>query len=169
VERVFWPGSTPVMAAFTHVNRSGSRFSDGTWGVYYAAESLETAVAEVSFHCARFMAETRQPPIDVDYRAYVAHIIKPMNDIRGRRWLEAHDPDSYAVSAALAREYRSAGSWGFLYRSVRRESGECVAVFRPKAVRIPVIQGAHVSLRWNGAGISGWYRKSDHQLLSSLI
>jgi hypothetical protein len=167
VERVFGPGSTPVMAAFTHVNRSGSRFSDGTWGVYYAAESLETAVAEVSFHCARFMAETRQPPIDVDYRAYVAHIIEPMNDIRGRRWLEAHDRDSYGVSVALAQEYRSAGSWGFLYRSVRRESGECVAVFRPKAVRIPVIQGAHVSLRWSGAGISGWYRKSDHQPLSS--
>ena len=164
-ERVVGHGSTPVMAAFTHLNRGGSRFSDGTWGVYYAAESLETAVAEVSFHCGRFMAETRQPPIDVDYRAYVAGIVQPMHDIRGRRWSEAHDPDGYAASVALAREYRSAGSWGLLYRSMRRPDGECVAVFRPKAVRIPVVQGAHVSLRWNGTTISGWYRKSDHHPL----
>ena len=166
-ERVVGPGSTPIMAAFTHLNRGGSRFSDGTWGIYYAAESLETAVAEVSFHCGRFMAETRQPPIDVDYRSYVTGITQPMHDLRGRHWVAAHDPDSYAVSVPLAREYRSAGSWGFLYRSVRRPDGECVAVFRPRAVRAPVVQGAHVSLRWDGATISGWYRKSDHHPLGS--
>ena len=34
-ERVFGPGSTPVMGSFCHLNRDGSRFSDGTWGVYY--------------------------------------------------------------------------------------------------------------------------------------
>jgi len=60
-ERVAGPGSTPVMAAFTHLNPRGSRFSDGSWGVYYAASSLDTAVAEVGFHCARFMTETQQP------------------------------------------------------------------------------------------------------------
>ena len=34
-----------VMASFTHVNPKGSRFSDGTYGVYYAADSLQTAIA----------------------------------------------------------------------------------------------------------------------------
>jgi hypothetical protein len=51
-ERVSGPGATPVMAAFTHLNPEGSRFSDGTYGVYYAAHSLETAIAEVSHHRA---------------------------------------------------------------------------------------------------------------------
>jgi hypothetical protein len=164
-ERVFGAGSTPVMAAFTYLNRNGSRFSDGTWGVYYAAESLETAVAEVSFHAARFLAETRQPPIEVDCRAYVAHIVQPLHDIRGEPWASAHDLQSYAASQQLAHEYRAAGSWGLLYRSVRREGGECAAVFRPKAVQIPAVQGAHVSLVWDGHVISGWYRKSDHHPL----
>ncbi|MBI3369661.1 MAG: RES domain-containing protein, partial [Burkholderiales bacterium] len=35
-QRVFGPGSGPIMAAFTHVNPLGSRFSDGAYGVFYA-------------------------------------------------------------------------------------------------------------------------------------
>ena len=47
-ERISGAGSTPIMAAFTHLNPEGSRFSDGSYGVYYAAQDLDTAVAEVS-------------------------------------------------------------------------------------------------------------------------
>ncbi len=166
-ERVSGPGSTPVMAAFTHLNERGSRFSDGSWGVYYAAESLETAVAEVGFHAARFMAETRQPPIDIDYRTYVADIVQPLHDLRSRRWADVHDPDSYRLSSTLARNYRAAGSWGLLYRSVRREGGECVALLRPRSIALPVVQGAHFSLRWDGRMISDWFRKSDHHAMKA--
>lgn len=165
-ERVAGPGSTPVMAAFTHLNPGGSRFSDGTWGVYYAAESLETAVAEVGFHAARFMAETSQLPIDIDYRSCVAELVQPLHDLRSRHWTAVHDPASYSASAQLARVYRAAGSWGLLYRSVRRPGGECAAVLRPKAVRLPVVQGAHFSLRWDGRVISDWFLKSDHHPLT---
>ena len=48
--RLSGPGSTPVMAAFTHLNPEGSRFSDGTWGVFYAAHSVATAVEETVYH-----------------------------------------------------------------------------------------------------------------------
>ena len=41
--RVSGNNASYVMAPFTHVNPRGSRFSDGTYGVYYAAERLETA------------------------------------------------------------------------------------------------------------------------------
>jgi RES domain-containing protein len=164
-ERVVGPGSSPVMAAFTHLNRAGSRFSDGTWGVYYTADSLETAVAEVSFHCARFLAQTQQPAIDVDYRVDVVRIKEPLHDVRGPRWADAHAPNSYRASAELARQLRANGSWGLLYRSVRRVGGQCAVVFRPKAVQLPVTQGAHVSLQWDGSAVVGWYRKSGHQML----
>ena len=43
--RVTGPGTQTVMAAFTHVNPDGSRFSDGGYGVFYAAKALDTAVA----------------------------------------------------------------------------------------------------------------------------
>ena len=67
-ERVTGPGATPVMAAFTHLNPEGSRFSDGSYGVYYAAHSLETSVAEVSHHRAIFLRRTDEPAIDLDMR-----------------------------------------------------------------------------------------------------
>jgi hypothetical protein len=33
-DRVFGAGSGPIMAAFTHVNPAGSRFSDGSYGMF---------------------------------------------------------------------------------------------------------------------------------------
>ena len=46
------------MAAFTHLNPEGSRFSDGSWGVFYAAHSVATAVEETVYHRERFLAAT---------------------------------------------------------------------------------------------------------------
>src|SRR6185369_17082191 len=45
--RVGGPGASWVMAPFTHCSTDRpSRFSDGTYGVYYAASTFETAIAE---------------------------------------------------------------------------------------------------------------------------
>ena len=52
------------MAAFTHLNPDGSRFSDGRYGVFYAARSLDTAVAETMHHRANFMAATSRGAAD---------------------------------------------------------------------------------------------------------
>lgn len=164
-EIVVGPGSSPVMAAFCHLNPEGSRFSDGTWGVYYAADSLETAVAEVSYHRARFLAATSQPPTEVDMRSYVAHVTKPMHDLRGTKWANLHDPDSYVASQSMARDLMALQSWGVVYNSVREPGGQCVAVLRPKGVDLPVLPGVHVSLCWDGSTIKNWYRKSDFTLL----
>lgn len=158
-DRVFGVGSSPIMAAFCHLNPEGSRFSDGTWGVYYGAQTLETAVAEVSHHRARFLEATAQPAIDVDLRCYVATVQSPLLDVRALTAL--HDPDSYTASREFAKAHRAQGTAGLLYRSVRDSDNECVAVFKPAAVRVPVTQGPHVTLCWDGQRIKAWYRKSD--------
>lgn len=64
-ERLAGPGTTPIMAAFTHPNPNGSRFSDGTFGVYYAGASLQTAVRETVHH-REFLG--RQRPAAHDHR-----------------------------------------------------------------------------------------------------
>ncbi|MDP9025784.1 MAG: RES family NAD+ phosphorylase, partial [Candidatus Eremiobacteraeota bacterium] len=43
-DRIAGAGTTPVMAAFTHT--MPSRFSDGSYGVFYAAHDEATAIAE---------------------------------------------------------------------------------------------------------------------------
>jgi hypothetical protein len=160
-ERVFGPGSAPVMASFCHLNRDGSRFSDGSWGVYYAAARLETAVAEVSYHRERFLAATQQEAIDTDLRVYIAAVKKPLHDVRAPRWSALHDSNDYATPQALARRLHAARSWGLVYRSVRDPGHDCIAALRPKAITLPVRQGPHVTLRWNGLRIAQWYTKVD--------
>lgn len=166
-ERRVGAGSTPVMAAFTHLNPEGSRFSNGQWGVYYGADRLETAVAEVSHHRARFLAATQEAPIDVDLRLILADIVAPMHDLR--RWAQDHlpaveHPQDYATAQSLGRLLREAGSWGLYYRSVRDPGGACVAVLRPRGLG-PARADRHIGLHWDGDRISHWYVKEAPRAL----
>ena len=81
--RVAGPGASWVMAPFTHLNPKGSRFSDGTYGVYYAANSQEGAIRETVHHMGKFYAETADPPHREDMRVLVGSIDAPLHDIRG--------------------------------------------------------------------------------------
>lgn len=156
-DRISGVGTTPIMAAFTHPNPDGSRFSDGSFGVYYAAESVDTAIAESRFHRERFMRFSAEPPMRLEMRAYYAKLRKELHDLRGlaRAHPEWFDPDplAYAPGQALGKRLRAAGSNGVVYPSVRQPGGECVGVFRPRAVA-PVTQGAHFEFIWDGEAIS---------------
>ncbi len=159
-ERVSGPGSTPIMAAFTHLNPEGSRFSNGSYGVYYAAQTLDTAIAEVSHHRAVFLARTTEPAIDVDMRVINAGVDAALHDLRGIRKhaAELFDPNLYGTPQELGRQLRDAGSWGVRFPSVRDPGGECVGIFRPKALH-HAKQGAHIALHWDGQRITHWFEK----------
>ena len=165
-ERLSGPGSTPIMAAFTHLNPEGSRFSDGSYGVYYAANNLDTAVAEVSYHRAVFMARTQEPPIDIDLRLITAPLEARLHDLRGlrRRAPQLYDPADYSTARTLGRQLRDAGSWGVLYHSVRHPGGLCVGLFRPQALG-PAREASHIALHWDGQRITHWYEKRALQPL----
>lgn len=166
-ERLAGPGSTVVMAAFTHLNPDGSRFSDGSYGVYYAADSLETAVAEVAYHRAVFMARTTEPPTDIDLRLITARVLQPLHDLRGLRQHQPalYDPLHYGAAQSLGREMRQRGSWGLLYHSVRRPDGLCVGLLRPRALQ-PGVATRHLAMHWNGQRISHWFEKQEPQALA---
>ena len=159
-ERVSGPGSTPIMAAFTHLNPEGSRFSDGTWGVYYAGREMETGIAETAYHRARFLARTAEPPGEIDMRCYLADIRGEYRDLRGygRRKPDLMHPDNYAPGQAYARRQRDGGHAGIVYDSVRRPGGSCIAVFRPRCIG-PARQGPHLCYLWDGKAVVGWYEK----------
>lgn len=149
-DRISGPGSSPVMAAFTHIGKT-SRFTDGAYGVYYAASSQAAAIAETSYHQERFLAATNEPDIELTLRTYVNKVVKPMHDVR-QHYPELHnpDPDAYGSSQAFARQLRETLSWGLLYNSVRLSGHECVAAFRPPAVSIPK-QGKHIRYVWSAS------------------
>lgn len=158
-DRIAGPGATPIMAAFTHLNPEGSRFSDGNWGVYYAGRTLDTAIAESRYHRELFLARTNEAPIEIDMRAYLADLRGELHDIRGRRDLaDIYDPNRYSASQALGRELKAAGSNGIVYDSVREPGGECVGVLRPPLLS-NCVQGPHFGYVWDGHGIVTIYKK----------
>lgn len=158
-DRIAGLGTTPIMAAFTHLNPEGSRFSDGSYGVYYAARSVDTAIAETRFRREQFLARTKEGPIEVDMRTYLADLNGDLHDIRGRKDLpRVYDPDDYAAGQTLGRELRSTNSNGIAYDSVRHPGGQCAAVFRPPLLS-NCIQGPHFCYVWDGARITTVYEK----------
>ena len=158
-ERITGPGTTPIMAAFTHLDPEGNRFSDGSYGVYYAAQSLATAIEETRHSRARFLSRTNEAPIEVDMRTYLTDVDGDLHDIRGRPELvDIYAPNSYAAGQALGRALKAINSWGIAYDSVRHKGGVCVGVFRPRILS-NCIQGPHFCYVWDGAQIKTVYEK----------
>jgi RES domain-containing protein len=154
--RVGGPGASYLMAPFTHVSPDRpSRFSDGSHGALYVAESYETALFETIHHHGRFMARTAEAPgWTSQFREIVLDISADLHDLRGADPASdpVLDPDDYAPAQKLAAALRAAGADGIVYPSVRHPGGECVALFHPDCASAPR-QGRHLDYHWNGATV----------------
>jgi hypothetical protein len=156
-DRVFGPGTGPIMAAFTHLNPAGSRFSDGSYGVFYAARERGSAIAETRYHHGRFLAATAEPPMHLPMRLYEVRIDARLHDLREAGGA-IHDPDSYGESQRVGAALRARGSAGVAYDSVRNPGGQCVGLFKPRGAR-DCLHAAYLLYAWDGAGFSDIYQK----------
>jgi hypothetical protein len=158
-KRVFGPGASALMGPFVHASRDNpSRFSDGSYGVYYAGHQFETALREVAFHRGRFHARTRDPATRTTFKTITAGVDKVMHDIRKGSWAELLQPDPahYALPQSVGARLREAGSSGIVYPSVRHPGGECVGAFWPTVMTKPA-EGKRIALQWNGSKIASWF------------
>jgi hypothetical protein len=157
--RVSGPGASYVMASFTHLNPKGSRFSDGSYGVYYCAENLETAIAETVYHFEAFARDSRDHERYEDMRVLVGSVHQDLHDVvtvSQQRKRQIMDPSSYAHSQPFGAQLKATGSDGIVYPSVRRSGGECAAIFWPDSVGIPK-QERHLQYYWNGARVDRYF------------
>lgn len=162
-QRVSGPGASYVMAAFTHRNPKGSRFSAGSYGVYYAARELRTAIRETAYHFGRFASDSRDAPRYEDMRVLVGRIDNRFADVASlppERRAKILAADSYADSQPFGAALRAAGSNGLVYPSVRDPDGQCVAALRPNAVGLPV-QGKHLKYHWDGTRVVRYFDYED--------
>jgi hypothetical protein len=149
------------MAPFVHLSPAGTRFgppalSASPFGVYYAARDEATAIAEVKHHRVRFLSATAAPAQDLDYAVLNAPVKGAhFYDLREREqeFKRVYSPTSYAESQKFGAKLREQGADGIVYDSVRREGGECVAVFRPRCVG-PAHSVKQLILRWDGSAIT---------------
>lgn len=163
-QRQYGPGSGPIMAAFTHVNTTGSRFSDGGYGMFYAARERVTAIAETRHHHARFLAATHERPMHLPMRLYHVAIDARLHDLRPAGVVPAavFDSADYAAARALGARLRREGSAGVVYPSVRQTrapQGHCVGLFSPQGAR-RCVHAAVLLYAWDGQRFTDVYEKT---------
>jgi len=149
-DRVAGPGSTPIMAAFTHIGIE-SRFTAGRYGVYYAGLSLDTAIAESRFSRARLLSATNEGPQILTMRCYICRVNAELEDVRADDGV--HNPLNFAEAQAVGEKFKRQGALGILYKSVRHSGGECIAALRPCALIPPAKQSGHYQFHWDGQNI----------------
>ncbi|MBK3799209.1 RES family NAD+ phosphorylase [Azospirillum argentinense] len=143
---------------------AGSRFRRAglTPGVYYAAESVRTAVAELSFYRLLFFAESPSTPWPANPNEYTAFCIAYGTD-RGldltappldRDTATWSHPTYYEPCQSLAETARQAGIQTIRYASVRDpDKGACLALLTGAAFREPkptTFQTWRIYLRGSG-------------------
>ena len=145
--RVAGPTASLVMAAFTHVSTARpSRFSDGSYGVWYCGDRFEVALAETAYHFERFMRLTQEPAGDADFRELCATV---KGDFAASP-AECLAPDDWLKGQVFGRQMRHAGKDGVVYPSVRYPAGMAAAVFWPNCIALPIAQARQFRYHWDG-------------------
>jgi RES domain-containing protein len=167
-ERLYGTGSSPIMAAFTHLNPQGSRFSDGTYGAFYCAHKKDTAIAETRFHQALFMEATREPLMRLQMHLYTVEANGEVVDLRNACRSDSRivDPDDYGVAQGIGRALRLDGAQGIVYPSVRHPGGQCLAALRTAIVK-NCLHLAYLEYNWNGQQIDAVFEVSQLKAGSS--
>lgn len=149
-DRVTGNGTSAIMAAFTHTGIA-SRFSSGNYGVYYAGLTLDTALAESRHSRERFLSDTDEEALVLTMRCYVCQVDAELVDLRRD---EACHQEEWATAQAQGQLIKNQDELGILYRSVRHNGGENIAILRPPALIPPANQTQHFHYHWNGQEIT---------------
>lgn len=155
-DRIAGLGATFVMAPFAYPR--ASRFTDGTFGVYYAGDSVETAIDEHRYHRAVFLADTDEPPGVFDHRVIEAAAEAALTDVaRESRVAELLHPTDYRASQAFGSAAHASRGEGLVWPSVRHPGGTCAGILKPRLVR-NARSAYYLGYRWNGRSVYDVFR-----------
>ncbi len=150
------PGWQYLVQPFVGQGYNASRFSDGAYGVYYAADTMKTALKEALYHRTRLFRLKNIRATIIKLHCYAAQLEGRLHDIRGRqselpKIYDAGDPPAaYEASQPFGRALYDKGANGLSYDSVRDDGGQCVGVFRPVAVLHACQVYARICVDWAG-------------------
>lgn len=119
-----------------------SRFSDGSFGVWYGSESVETTVYESAYHWYRGLlsdAGFEQMAVIAERKVYWVACNAALLDFRqvSDAQPELLHPSDYTFCQAVGARIHREGHPGLLTQSVRRPAGENLAIFNPAVLSNP--------------------------------
>jgi len=119
-----------------------SRFSNGSYGVWYGSDCIETTVHESIHHWYHGLladAGLEGESVVAERKVYLVHCHAALLDFR-RATADYPDllhPSDYAYAQAAGARIHHEGHPGLLVQSVRRPEGENVAIFTPAVLSDP--------------------------------
>lgn len=119
-----------------------SRFSDGSFGVWYGSESVETTVYESAYHWYRDLlsdAGFEQMAVIAERKVYWVACDAALLDFRqaAERQPDLLHLSDYTFCQAVGSRIHREGHPGLLTQSVRRPAGENLAIFNPAVLSNP--------------------------------
>ncbi len=150
------PGCSYAVAPFTHLNPAGSRFSDGSFGVLYLADTIATALAEVRYHQQAYWTGVEGLAFDrILLRALSCKFDQTgMLDMTGITLDDPiYDPYDYGAARIAGVKLKQAAACGLKYNSVRSPGNVCWGLLTPKPVH-SIVQTSHYEMIWDGRRIS---------------
>lgn len=148
-------GCNYALGPFVHLNPAGSRFSNGDFGIYYAAEDTQTAIAETRYHQQIYFSGVVGLKFDrLTMRCLKTQFTASLLDIRGDEFKNTdwYLKDSYSAGQQLGSAIKREEKNGLVYLSVRLENKTCYALFSPILIK-DVVQTTHYEYIWDGEKI----------------
>jgi hypothetical protein len=116
----------------TNITPRPTRFSDGTWRVFYSALEPETCEREMGEWCRRTLQSLPPATQRFYYREFRCSLNGDGYDLRPKKGIWQFltgDIDTYRQCQELAREARTRGAQALLCPSARRDGGTTSPVF----------------------------------------
>lgn len=123
-------------------NSSQSRFSDGTFGIWYGGDRLETTVHETVHHWqTKLLGDAQgflQPGVQIERKVYLVRCDAALIDLRPKvpAYPALVDPLDYTATHAVGRKMHHEGHPGLINKSARCD-GDIYAAFNPRILSQP--------------------------------
>jgi hypothetical protein len=122
-------------------NWQSSRFSDGSYGVWYGSESVKTTVYESAFHWYRMLCDAgfERRSVVAERAVYQVTCSAMLLDLRSatKHCPELLHPSDYSLAQRVGARIQREGHPGLLMQSVRWPLGDNFSIFNPEVLSNP--------------------------------
>jgi len=120
-------------------NSNNSRFSAGSYGVWYGADSVETTIYESAYHWYTVLlsdAGFNQDGMITERVVYYVRCDAALINLKEKiaEYPQIIDPNDYAYCQFIGSRLHHEGHPGLVSQSVRNIKGETYAIFRPQVL-----------------------------------
>jgi hypothetical protein len=134
INRPFEESEWNMAIAFPFLNAVQSRYSDGSYGVWYGAADLETTVFETVHHWkTKLLSDAEgflKPGVSIERKVYLVRCDSALIDVRPvvKKFPKLIFPNDYTATHAIGRKMHHEGHPGLVSKSARC-NGDVYAIF----------------------------------------